>query len=366
MQYAGSLGWVVDHGAYNHQYLAQNQYDGLIVAVDAHTPNWALKWSVPRVFLFQRFADNNISTDEPLLLFEEEKLGQLAAEQLLKLERRQIHLLNPHKGNPNPAFSKRRDGFIKLCRQREVDVVISEKGVLADQPLNEHLIRFFQEHLLAHPGPISVLLLQDQDAPLLYAACRALGRKIPEEVSIISINDNTALCKHLQPRLSSIDPGWRKLGEKAGELLQRAFEGQTVRGEFTVGDDGVFIRGSFSQPKSKNPIILATLKYIEDNIHKSPVVKDICTELDVSSRELSIAFQKEMNCSIKKHVTDLRVVHLKNYIKEGTAPSAQIAKRMNFSSEFYLYNYFKKHTGMTVKAFRERHGVSRPDAARTS
>jgi LacI family transcriptional regulator len=355
MRFAGSRGWLVDTGVFSNAYLGQNHYDGLIVSPNPKCPEWLLQYDIPTVFLFQTFQNHRRSDISPLILFEEENIGRLGAQPLVQLRDRPIWLFNPHANNDNPAFDLRQKGFLDHCHEQNVEVRTFEGQNLNKEGVNDARHQWYMDHLRDLPHPVSIMLLQDHDAPLVYSACGTLGLRIPEDVSIISVNDEDALCENLNPTLTSIDPGWKSIGEKAGQLIERLFQGEELKGLHHVRPEGITLRGSLHQPKSKDPLVTATLSYIQDNIDNNPSLKSISQDLGAEPRSLAKIFQTHLHCHIKDYVIDKRVSRLRQLMASGEMSSLQIAKKMNFSSEYYLYNFFKKHTGMTVKEYRKHH-----------
>ncbi len=73
---------------------------------------------------------------------------------------------------------------------------------------------------LAKKDFTALICLNDELAIGAMAACRECGKKLPEDVSIVSIG-NTALCKYLYPRLTSIDPDLRSHIIEAIKLVMK-------------------------------------------------------------------------------------------------------------------------------------------------
>jgi LacI family transcriptional regulator len=66
--------------------------------------------------------------------------------------------------------------------------------------------------------PTAFVVYNDNLAVKFYQGARALGIKVPEEVSLVGF-DNEPLCEHLQPKLTSVSPEFFELGRMAVDLL---------------------------------------------------------------------------------------------------------------------------------------------------
>jgi LacI family transcriptional regulator len=66
--------------------------------------------------------------------------------------------------------------------------------------------------------PTAFVVYNDRLAVKIYQAARALGIRIPDELSLIGF-DNETVCEHLQPMLTSVSPEFFDLGRMAVDLL---------------------------------------------------------------------------------------------------------------------------------------------------
>lgn len=82
-----------------------------------------------------------------------------------------------------------------------------------------------------HPGPLSVLATDSYAGWGVYEACRELGLRIPEDVSVISFDD-TEFTRTLQPPMTVVRQSLEEIGQTAVELLMRRLGSQPSQADF--------------------------------------------------------------------------------------------------------------------------------------
>lgn len=72
--------------------------------------------------------------------------------------------------------------------------------------------------------PTAVMTLTDGYALFLLRAARSLGINVPQDLSIVGF-DNTPMCEHTEPRLTSVDQPMEQMGQAACRTLMSRLEG---------------------------------------------------------------------------------------------------------------------------------------------
>jgi DNA-binding LacI/PurR family transcriptional regulator len=78
--------------------------------------------------------------------------------------------------------------------------------------------------LSATPHPTAVFALSDAIACGVYAACRELGLRVPEDVSVAGFDDHP-LSGLLHPPLTTVGWDTPRAAVTAAQILKRAFDG---------------------------------------------------------------------------------------------------------------------------------------------
>ncbi|MEN5273860.1 LacI family DNA-binding transcriptional regulator [Stenotrophomonas lactitubi] len=101
--------------------------------------------------------------------------------------------------------------------------------------------------LAVAPAPTAIFCFSDQMALGTLAACRDLGVRVPDDLSIVGFDD-LASSRYLTPPLTTIRQPMREIGERAVNLLLAIIEQADVPRQQTL-EFSLMVRGSTASPK---------------------------------------------------------------------------------------------------------------------
>src|SRR5690606_31229725 len=67
------------------------------------------------------------------------------------------------------------------------------------------------------PKPIGILAAQDYRARMLVVACEEAGLRVPEEIAVMGVDNDAAICAFHHPTLISVSRNSRAVGRAAAE-----------------------------------------------------------------------------------------------------------------------------------------------------
>ena len=76
-----------------------------------------------------------------------------------------------------------------------------------------------EQLLRASPRPDAILCGNDRVALEVYGALRRLGAKIPEDVAVVSFDNQIEIARRLDPPLTTMALPHRAMGRRAAEIL---------------------------------------------------------------------------------------------------------------------------------------------------
>ena len=82
--------------------------------------------------------------------------------------------------------------------------------------------------LKALPRPTAVFAPMDGRARLVLDACQAAGLRVPEEIAVLGVDNDTLLCESTVPALSSIHTDGFRRGQIAAEMLDHLMQGRAT------------------------------------------------------------------------------------------------------------------------------------------
>lgn len=108
--------------------------------------------------------------------------------------------------------------------------------------------------------------------------------------------------------------------------------------------------------KQKNPRINKCKDFIFSHLHDRITLEDLAAEADCNPNYLSQLFKECEGISISGHILQEKINRAKNLLIYSDYSYIEIATYLGFSSQSHLGTQFKKHTGYTLRQYREIYG----------
>jgi DNA-binding LacI/PurR family transcriptional regulator len=147
--------------------------------------------------------------------------GRLAGEHLLDLGHRKLGVIS---ALPlDEGMADREAGFFDLLRERGMSVDRASVPVMYGNHQIEGGYQAMTELLDHAPDLTGVFVLNDLMALGALEAARGLGRRVPEDLSVMGF-DNIPFAAMANPPLTTVGQPIRQLGEQAADLLLDVIE----------------------------------------------------------------------------------------------------------------------------------------------
>ncbi|MGE8221574.1 LacI family DNA-binding transcriptional regulator [Stenotrophomonas geniculata] len=145
----------------------------------------------------------------------------------------------------NPLHQQRMEGVRAAAkargRLRQLGIVPGDFSLQSGHAAAQGL-------LASAAAPTAIFCFSDQMALGALAACRDLGIRVPDELSIVGFDD-LASSRYLTPPLTTIRQPMREIGERAVSLLLAIIEQVDVPLQQTL-DFSLMLRGSTAAPRN--------------------------------------------------------------------------------------------------------------------
>ena len=210
--------------------------------------------------------------------------------------------------------------------------------------------------------PVGVFAANDDRGYDVIEFCRANHLRVPEDIAVIGINNDTLVCENCHPRLSSIEPDFEQEGYLAAETLARMMSASpspspstsTSTSTLFVGVKQVVRRESTAELSASGKLVQRALVYIRRNALKGISVTDVAAHLHVSRRLADLRFRELQGTTIGETIITERLTEVKRLLRETKDPIDAIAIRCGYENPNYLKNLFKRRFAMTMREFRNR------------
>lgn len=211
------------------------------------------------------------------------------------------------------------------------------------------------------PRPANVMLASDSIAPLVYEASRKARLRIPEDLNIVSVDNDLTICTNLSPSLTSIEPDFRGGAYKAGERFgARASGVRKPLPRLTYGISSVVFRHSTTSARVVVHDVKAALDWINRHACESIRVGDVVATMGYSRRRAEQLFFSSTGKTIGKAIEDARFENVIASLRNSTLSVSAIAVRCGFSSSAYLATAFRRRYKMTITQWRQQRIALKP------
>lgn len=205
------------------------------------------------------------------------------------------------------------------------------------------------------PKPIALFAGSDTRGLQILRACRDLHLAVPEEISVLGVDNDDVLCRLADPPLSSIILDVAGIGERAAELLDRLMKGQAVpKRPLLLGPLGIRARRSTEALAIDNSDVAKAVRFIWARACEGITVADVAAECLLSRRTLERCFVRILGRSPKTEILVVQIQRAKELLAETDLPQTAIALQAGFHHPEYFYKAFKKKVGHSPGEYRSR------------
>jgi LacI family transcriptional regulator len=212
------------------------------------------------------------------------------------------------------------------------------------------------------PKPIGIMVASDQLAHHLLEACRRASILVPNDVAVVSVDNDETLCEVCNPALSSIEAGHRLVGYKAAELLDCLMRGGVapIR-PIRIEPHGVIVRASSDVLAVTDQQVATALRIIRDLACTGLSAAALIARIPTSRSVLQRRFKSETGRSIQQEIIQVRLDHARRLLADTDLPLVEVAEQSGFKHREYLGAIFKAHLGKSPAEYRREVTMKAPE-----
>jgi LacI family transcriptional regulator len=203
--------------------------------------------------------------------------------------------------------------------------------------------------------PCGVWAANDMIAKNVIDACRAGGLHIPEQIQILGTDNESYICEHTEPSLSSIELDFEDGGFQAAEFIDITLSGHrtkhTVR-RLRFRPKGIVERMSTTDINGTARRVAAAHEFIRRHAGAGISVSDVAVAVGVSTRLLAKNYRMVSGTTVLDDIKTERLAQVRHLLKSTTTPIDRIGEQCGFKSPAHLMTLFKRTFGMTMSEFR--------------
>lgn len=329
-------------------WLDGSEIDGIIARITSATMADALRtFNVPVVDV-QRGVH---ITDIPQVDIDDEALTTLVAQYFFERGFRHIGFY-PFENNREGWSQRRCEALRRLCVGRtSFHLYNTPLEYRQGAQATRHHVRAWLHSL---PKPIAIMLARDDGGLVVLDACREEGLLVPEQVSVLGVDNDQPLCEMTSPPLSSVQLQHHEVGYRAALLLDKRMAGDDLTEDLQlVPPLGIVTRRSSDAHAIRDEKIAIGVHFIHENLARELTNESLARAVGMSRTLFQQRFRHEMGKTIRDYVTDIRLARATALLTKSDLSLPEIAWRVGFKRQEYMGHVFKKRLGITPGSLRE-------------
>ena len=204
--------------------------------------------------------------------------------------------------------------------------------------------------LKALPKPCGVFAITDTIGEQVLTAALSEGIPVPQEIAVIGVDNEEALCERTHPTLSSVMPNFAETGYQAVRLL--AAEGK-VPCQTVIRPFGLVRRQSSRHLPKTDAQVDAALELIRREACNGLRAKDVYGLFSCSRRLAEKRFQQTTGRSVLKTIHLARLEFARKLLTDPHIPVKVVANRCGWNSDIIFRRIYKAVYGATPRNRRE-------------
>ena len=210
--------------------------------------------------------------------------------------------------------------------------------------------------LTALPRQSAVMVACDRRAIHVLKAAQKVRIRVPDQMSILGVDNDELIIGYSQPPLSSVHPGHTDMGYKAAMELERLMNDgrQAVFRETYIAPKRIVERESTGFVKPAVHLVARAKKFIAENALLGADTADVIAHLGCSRTLADLRFREIEGLTIHAALEQQRMDEVKRLLKSTQRSVKAIAAQCGFRSACRLSHLFRQRTGMSIHDWRRR------------
>ena len=206
--------------------------------------------------------------------------------------------------------------------------------------------------LISLPKPAALFAANDAVGAKVLDACIHSGISVPEDLSVLGVDNERFTCLHTDPPLASIQPDFESAGHMAAAALAALLSRKSVKSVQTYRTLDISPRQSMEAPRSAGRLVQRAMELIRNAHPPVSSIGGLARQLGVSRRLLDLRFREIQSRSVLEAVTEEKMSKVCNLLRSTNMSIAEISAASGLGSGTNPLRAFKRRFGMTMRDYR--------------
>jgi LacI family transcriptional regulator len=306
--------------------------------------------NLPTVFIC---STHNLPPTTYQLRNDNDAIGHLAANYLLSLGFKNLAYCGLH---GMEWSAQRGESFSKTAAKAEVESHMYQPFTPRPGEAWYREQNHLGNWLASLPKPIGLFACNDDRARMITEICMLREIRVPDEISILGVDNDEHVCNRSHPPTSSIALATERGGYEAAALLARVMADKPVKSNFILTRPvRVVSRPSTDLIAIHDPHIVKAIRFIREKNNRIIQVHDVVTAAGVSRRILQDRFKQLLGRSVLAEIHQTRTQYICRMLADTDLSMAAIATAIGYDTDSHLSRFFVRNTGMTPTEYRRLH-----------
>ncbi len=225
--------------------------------------------------------------------------------------------------------------------------MLEEAGMIDFEPMSKWLAELER--------PTGLFVCNDIRGQQVLNACRTMEIAVPDDLGIIGVDDDDAICLLCDPTLSSVRPDAVRVGYRAGEIMHQMLSGLMPEKDIEfIPPTSVSERFSTRVIAVDDVELARVCRFVRQHACDGINVGDVAEFTTLSRRQLERRCQEELGQTPHQLITATQIARVKQLLSETKMTLEQITRRAGYSHKERLSAVFKRETGQTPGEYRSQ------------
>ena len=362
-QYAGDHNWSVYLEDEPHERIPRpNQWLGDGILADLDDPDTArvvARAGLPAVGIGGYSFPSQLSFPIPYVATDDVVNGRIGAEHLIQCGLKHFAFCGIPATPYNSWARHREQSFVDALRQAGYNCSVyrgRHRSARNWEALQQGLLAWLDKQ----PAPLGIMCCDDPRARHVVEACRRSGRRIPEDVAVLGVDNDLLMCELSNPPLSSVQHDTLEIGLRAAELLDRLMSRRPLKSDWlVVPPKGVVARRSTDVMNSPHPTVTEALRFIRENSAAAISVAQVARHVAVSRSTLDREFRRCLGHTTHEEIQRVRLETARRLLSGTDHPLRVVARQAGYTNEQYFSLVFRRAFQMTPGQYRTENNLGR-------
>lgn len=209
--------------------------------------------------------------------------------------------------------------------------------------------------LASIPKPFAIFAANDATAKEVLESCQQASIAVPDEATLLGIDNKIDICENVTPRISSISTDFEKSGWICADLLYTKLSNPALKSKLVHYPTlGVIHRDSTFLCNNSESRIMPALKLIRSRACDGITVEDVSCALERPRRTVEHWFRQATGKTIKETITGVRMERAKTLLGCKGLSAKDLAKACGYSSDAAFRIAFKAWYGISIAETRHK------------